>query len=129
MQAQLSALDDQFQTKLAADAERYDVLLRDKEALNERWDEQNKQLLQQQEQLLEEVTAECEAKVQVSGSTYAHQAVDRLSWICLEPVRMTATSAHMLAFTQCSCVPLYVVLQETSVLPRIAKMIYYHEMP
>ena len=65
VQAQLSALDDQFQTKLAAEAERYEELLRDKEALNERWDEQNKQLLLQHERLLEEVTADCDAKVQV----------------------------------------------------------------
>ena len=65
MQAQLSALDDQFQTKLAAEVERYDQLLRDKEALNVRWDEQNKQLLLQHERLLEEVTADCDAKVQV----------------------------------------------------------------
>ena len=66
MQSQLSALDDQFQAKLLAESERYEELLRDKEALNERWDEQNKQLLQQHEQLLEEVTAECDDKVQVS---------------------------------------------------------------
>lgn len=66
MQSQLSALDDQFQAKLLAESERYEELLRDKGALNERWDEQNKQLLQQHEQLLEEVTAECDDKVQVS---------------------------------------------------------------
>ncbi len=77
-QAQLSALDDQFQTKLAAEAERYEELLRDKEALNERWDEQNKQLLLQHERLLEEVTADCDAKVQVRAAcalvrdTYHH---------------------------------------------------------
>lgn len=68
MQAQLSALDDQFQTKLAAEVERYDELLRDKEALNVRWDEQNKQLLLQHEHLLEAVTADCDAKVQVRCS-------------------------------------------------------------
>ena len=66
VQSQLSALDDQFQAKLLAESERYEELLRDKEALNERWDEQNKQLLQQHEQLLEEVTADCDDKVQVS---------------------------------------------------------------
>ena len=66
MQSQLSALDDQFQAKLLAESERYEELLLDKEALNERWDEQNKQLLQQHEQLLEEVTADCGDKVQVS---------------------------------------------------------------
>ena len=69
-QAQLSALDDQFQTKLAAEAERYEELLRDKEALNERWDEQNKHLLLQHERLLEEVTADCDAKMQVRAHVH-----------------------------------------------------------
>ena len=63
-QAQLSALDDQFQSKLLAEADRYEELSREKEALNESWDEQNRQLLAQQEQLLEEVTADFTAKQQ-----------------------------------------------------------------
>jgi hypothetical protein len=65
LQAQLSALDDQFQAKLVAEQERYDELLREKEALNDQWDEQNKQLLARHDQLLEEVRVDCNAKMQV----------------------------------------------------------------
>lgn len=75
MQAQLSALDDQFQAKLVAEQERYDELLREKEALNDQWDEQNKQLLARHEQLLEEVTADCNAKVQVRWPCDSSQAI------------------------------------------------------
>lgn len=75
MQAQLSALDDQFQAKLMAEQERYDELLRKKEALNDQWDEQNKQLLARHEQLLEEVTAECNARVQVRWPCDTSQAI------------------------------------------------------
>ena len=66
VQAQLSTLDDQFQSKLLAEADKYEELLREKEALNESWDEQNRQLLVQHEQLLEEVTADFTAKQQAS---------------------------------------------------------------
>ena len=79
MQAQLSALDDQFQAKLVAEQERYDELLREKEALNDQWDEQNKQLLARHEQLLEEVTADCNAKVQVRWPCDTSQAILRSS--------------------------------------------------
>ena len=66
MQAQLSALDDQFQSKLLAEADKNEELSREKEALNESWDEQNRQLLAQHEQLLEELTADFAAKQQAS---------------------------------------------------------------
>ena len=64
VQAQLSALDDQFQSKQLAEADKYEELSREKEALNESWDEQNRQLLAQHEQLLEEVTTDFTAKQQ-----------------------------------------------------------------
>lgn len=64
VQAQLSALDDQFQARLAAETERQGELVREREALNARWDEQNRQLLQRHEQLLEEANADFTAQLQ-----------------------------------------------------------------
>lgn len=64
MQAQLVALDEQFQAKVLAEIQRYEQLARDKDALNARWDEQTRQLVEQHEKLLEEVAREFTLKQQ-----------------------------------------------------------------
>ncbi len=48
-----------------AEVERYGELSRDKDAVNERWDEQNRLLLESQERLVREITEEYEAKLLV----------------------------------------------------------------
>jgi cilia- and flagella-associated protein 57 len=44
-QAQLTALDSQYQAKIMAEVERYQALAQAKEALNAKWDEQNATLV------------------------------------------------------------------------------------
>ena len=64
-QAQLAALDDQYQAKVLSEIQRYEELVRDKEALNAHWDDQTKQLVDSHDKLLQEVTDDFTAKLQV----------------------------------------------------------------
>ncbi|KIY91646.1 WD repeat-containing protein 65 [Monoraphidium neglectum] len=51
------------QAKLMTEVERYSSLLQEKEALNERWDEQNALLVESHERVIAELTEEYEAKL------------------------------------------------------------------
>lgn len=64
-QAQLAALDDQYQSKVLSEIQRYEALVRDKHALNAQWDEQTKKLVERHDQLVQEVTDDLNAKLQV----------------------------------------------------------------
>jgi hypothetical protein len=64
-QAQLAALDDQYQAKVLTEIQRYEELVREKDALNARWDEQTQQLIESHEHILQEVTDDFTAKLQV----------------------------------------------------------------
>ena len=64
-QAQLAALDDQFQARVLADAEARAALEREAEALNERWDAELRALAAQHEAALAEVAEDCTARQQV----------------------------------------------------------------
>lgn len=65
LQAQLSALDSQYQAKIMGEVERYQELAKEKELLNDRWDEQNQMLVENHERVIQEVTSEYEQKLQV----------------------------------------------------------------
>lgn len=65
-QAQLAALDDQYQAKVLSEIQRYEDLVRDKEALNAHWDDQMKQLVDSHEKLLQDVTDDFTVKLQVN---------------------------------------------------------------
>lgn len=66
LQAQLSALDSQYQAKIMGEVERYQELAREKELLNDRWDEQNQMLVENHERVIQEVTQDYEQKLQAS---------------------------------------------------------------
>lgn len=64
-QAALTSLEAQHQGAMAAGTERLEGVLRDKAALNARWDEQNHALVEGHERVVHEVTVEFEAKLAV----------------------------------------------------------------
>lgn len=55
-----------------AEVERYQELTREKELLNEKWDEQNSLLVEQHERVIAEVTDEYEMKLQVSNYRFSY---------------------------------------------------------
>ncbi len=67
-QAMLAALDDQYQSKVLLEIQRYEELVREKDALNTRWDEQTQELIASHERLLQEVSDDFTAKLQVFHS-------------------------------------------------------------
>jgi CHAD domain-containing protein len=69
-QAQLAALDDQFQAKLLAEIHRYEGLVREKDALNTQWDEQTKHIIESHDRALEELMQEFALKQQVQYVFY-----------------------------------------------------------
>ncbi len=55
-----------LQTRVMAELERYAELSREKDLLNERWDEQHTLLVESHERVVQEITEEYEARLQVS---------------------------------------------------------------
>ena len=52
----IEALDRQYQVKIMTEVDRHQQLEREKELLNEKWDEQNAQLVDGHERLVQELT-------------------------------------------------------------------------
>ena len=57
-----------MQTRIMAELERYAELSREKDLLNERWDEQHTLLVESHERVVQEITEEYEARIQVGPS-------------------------------------------------------------
>ena len=54
-----------MQTRIMAELERFAELSREKDLLNERWDEQHTLLVESHERVVQEITEEYEARIQV----------------------------------------------------------------
>ncbi len=79
-QAALASLEAQHQGAMAAGTERLEGVLRDKAALNAKWDEQNHALVDGHERVVHEVTVEFEAKLAVRAAAVTlWHACDRSS--------------------------------------------------
>ncbi|KAK9915002.1 hypothetical protein WJX75_003504 [Coccomyxa subellipsoidea] len=76
-QAQLAALDDQYQAKVLTEIQRYEELVREKDALNARWDEQTQQLIESHEHILQEVTDDFTAKLQEDAELLDQMQVEK----------------------------------------------------
>ena len=64
MQSQLTALDAQYQAKIMGEVERYQGLVKERDQLNTRWDEQNNLLVQSHERVIQDLTEEYDQKLQ-----------------------------------------------------------------
>jgi len=71
-QTQLAALDDQYQSKVLSEIQRYEALVRDKDALNAQWDEQTRKLVESHDQLIQKVADDLNAKLQALPSSSRH---------------------------------------------------------
>ena len=61
-----------------AELERYAELSREKDLLNERWDEQHTVLVESHERVVQEITQEYEIRIHVSGQHYCSQPYCRI---------------------------------------------------
>ncbi|KAK9834356.1 hypothetical protein WJX84_006234, partial [Apatococcus fuscideae] len=61
--AQAAAAEAQYQTRIMAELERYAELSREKDLLNERWDEQHTVLVESHERVVQEITQEYEIRI------------------------------------------------------------------
>ena len=68
-----------MQTRIMAELERYAELSREKDLLNERWDEQHTLLVESHERVVQEITEEYEARIQVRPILTPHVAKRRLT--------------------------------------------------
>ncbi|EIE19478.1 WD40 repeat-like protein, partial [Coccomyxa subellipsoidea C-169] len=76
-QAMLAALDDQYQSKVLLEIQRYEELVREKDALNTRWDEQTQELIASHERLLQEVSDDFTAKLQEDAELLDQMQVEK----------------------------------------------------
>lgn len=64
LQGQLTSLDGQYQAKIMGEVERYQGLVKERDQLNTRWDEQNNLLVQSHERVIQDLTEEYDQKLQ-----------------------------------------------------------------
>ena len=90
-QAQLAALDGQYQTKIMSEVERYQALAQEKEMLNQKWDEQNATLVEAHEKVVQVWSSD----VLVAGAACSLHAY------CLHYTCAPACVAGALHFLRC----------------------------